>query len=137
MAISDGQGYTLRRVGRLGVGGEGIERYGYTPELPVDNRTKSSLTVGATKWTPSFLRAWWDKMKGSGASPALSSLGEVSMSVTAVFIDGAYLEKTLLYDHGKARIDFGRLVDAMVEGDNTPCEALEGAPVMAWSIRNR
>ena len=33
------------------------------------------------------------------------------MSVTAVFIDGAYLEKTLLYDHGKARIDFGRLVD--------------------------
>lgn len=40
------------------------------------------------------------------------------MSVTAVFIDGAYLEKTLLYDHGKARIDFGRLVDVMVEGDD-------------------
>ena len=40
MAISDGQGYTLRRVGRLGVGGEGIEKYGYTPELPVDNKTK-------------------------------------------------------------------------------------------------
>lgn len=39
------------------------------------------------------------------------------MSVTAVFIDGAYLEKTLLYDHGRARVDLGRLVDVMVEGD--------------------
>lgn len=39
------------------------------------------------------------------------------MGVTAVFIDGAYLEKVLLYDHAKARIHFGRLVDTMVEGD--------------------
>lgn len=39
------------------------------------------------------------------------------MSVAAVFIDGAYLEKVLLYDHGKAHIDFGRLVDIMVGGD--------------------
>ena len=39
------------------------------------------------------------------------------MSATAVFIDGAYLEKTLLYDHGKPRVDFGRLVDVMVEGN--------------------
>ena len=39
------------------------------------------------------------------------------MGVTAVFIDGAYLEKVLLYEHGKARIDFRRLVDVMVEGD--------------------
>ena len=39
------------------------------------------------------------------------------MGVTAVFIDGAYLEKILLLDHGRARIDFGRLVDTMVEGD--------------------
>ena len=39
------------------------------------------------------------------------------MSMTAVFIDGGYLEKVLLHDHNKARIDFGRLVDVMVEGD--------------------
>ena len=49
MAISDGQGYTLRRVGRLGVGGEGIERYGYTPALPVDNRTKLAYLT-ANRW---------------------------------------------------------------------------------------
>ncbi|MCY4582117.1 MAG: NYN domain-containing protein [Chloroflexi bacterium] len=36
--------------------------------------------------------------------------------MTAVFVDGAYLEKVLLYDHDKAPIDFGRLVAAMVEG---------------------
>ena len=39
------------------------------------------------------------------------------MGVTAIFIDGAYLEKVLLHDHGRARIDFGRLVATMVEGD--------------------
>lgn len=39
------------------------------------------------------------------------------MGVTAVFIDGAYLEKVLQHDHGSVRIDFGRLVAAMVEGD--------------------
>lgn len=40
------------------------------------------------------------------------------MGMTAVFIDGAYLEKVLLYDHAKARIDFRRLTDVMVgEGD--------------------
>lgn len=37
--------------------------------------------------------------------------------MAAVFIDGAYLEKVLLYDHDKAHIDFGRLVDIMVGGD--------------------
>ena len=36
------------------------------------------------------------------------------MGVTAVFIDGAYLEKVLRYDHGWARINFGSLVDTMV-----------------------
>lgn len=40
------------------------------------------------------------------------------MGMTAVFIDGGYLEKILLHDHGQARIDFGRLVEAMVEGDD-------------------
>ena len=40
------------------------------------------------------------------------------MSRTAVFIDGAYLEKVLLYDHDKARIDFGRLANVMAgDGD--------------------
>ena len=39
------------------------------------------------------------------------------MGLTAVFIDGAYLEKVLQYDHDRAQIDFGRLVDIMVEGD--------------------
>lgn len=39
------------------------------------------------------------------------------MGVTAVFIDGAYLEKVLFHDHGKPRIDFRLLVDLMVEGD--------------------
>lgn len=40
------------------------------------------------------------------------------MGMTAVFIDGAYLEKVLRYDHARARIDFGRLAAAMVgEGD--------------------
>ena len=67
MAILDGQGYTLRRVGRLGVGDEGIERSVIPPNSLLTTE-RSSLTVGATKWTPSFLRAWWDKMKGSGAS---------------------------------------------------------------------
>ena len=39
------------------------------------------------------------------------------MGMAAVFIDRAYLEKMLLHDHDKQRIDFGRLVDVMVEGD--------------------
>lgn len=39
------------------------------------------------------------------------------MGVTAVFIDGAYLEKVLQHDHGRARIDFGRLVAAIAGGD--------------------
>ena len=39
------------------------------------------------------------------------------MSRTAVFIDGAYLEKLLLYDHGKPSIDFKCLVETMIEGD--------------------
>ena len=61
-------------------------------------------------------------MVGKNEGVGLSSdpfliLAEVSVGVTAVFIDGAYLEKILLHDHGKARIDFGRLVDVMVEGD--------------------
>lgn len=37
------------------------------------------------------------------------------MGVAAVFIDGAYLEKMLLYDYSKQRTDFGLLVDIMVE----------------------
>lgn len=53
---------------------------------------------------------------GLASDPFLFRAG-VSMGVTAVFIDGAYLEKVLLHDHGKAKIDFGRLVDIMVEGD--------------------
>lgn len=40
------------------------------------------------------------------------------MGVTAVFIDGAYLEKVLLYDHDKARTDIGRLVEVMVGDDD-------------------
>jgi len=39
------------------------------------------------------------------------------LGVTAVFIDGAYLEKVFRYDHGGARIHFGRLVAAMVQSD--------------------
>ena len=40
------------------------------------------------------------------------------MGMTALFIDGAYLEKVLQHDHAKARIDFGKLAGAMVdEGD--------------------
>ena len=35
------------------------------------------------------------------------------MSVTAVFIDGGYLDKVLYYDHGNQRIDYAGLVDAM------------------------
>lgn len=39
------------------------------------------------------------------------------MSTTAVFIDGAYLEKLLLHDHGKPSIDFRCLVETMIEGE--------------------
>ena len=39
------------------------------------------------------------------------------MGVTAVFIDGGYLEKVLQHDHDKARIHLGHLVDVMVGGD--------------------
>ena len=40
------------------------------------------------------------------------------MGMSAVFIDGAYLEKVLLHDHNRVPIDFGLLVAAMVdEGD--------------------
>ena len=37
------------------------------------------------------------------------------MGMTAVFIDGAYLEKVLLHDHGRASIDFKLLVATMIE----------------------
>lgn len=40
------------------------------------------------------------------------------MGVTAVFIDGAYLEKVLQHDHDKAKIDFKRFVDVMVGKDS-------------------
>ena len=53
---------------------------------------------------------------GLASDPFLFLAGG-SMGVAAVFIDGGYLEKILLHDHGKAKIDFGRLVDVMVEGD--------------------
>ena len=36
------------------------------------------------------------------------------MGVTAVFIDGAYLEKVLQYDHAWARVDLGGLVNVIV-----------------------
>ncbi len=40
------------------------------------------------------------------------------MGMTAVFIDGGYLDKVLRYDHAEPRIDFGKLAGAMVgEGD--------------------
>ena len=40
------------------------------------------------------------------------------MGMTAVFIDGAYLEKVLLYDHGRPSINFELLAAAMInEGD--------------------
>ena len=40
------------------------------------------------------------------------------MGMTAVFIDGAYIEKVLRYDHANEKIDFGKLVNIMVdEGD--------------------
>ena len=35
------------------------------------------------------------------------------MSVTAVFIDGGYLDKVLYHDHANRRIDYARLVGAM------------------------
>lgn len=56
------------------------------------------------------------KGRSSWAGPFFVLTREIPMGVTAVFIDGGYLEKVLLYDHGKARIDFGRLVATMVEG---------------------
>lgn len=37
------------------------------------------------------------------------------MGVTAVFIDGGYLEKVLQHEHGSAQVDFERLVSAMVD----------------------
>ena len=41
------------------------------------------------------------------------------MAATAVFIDGAYLQKVLLHDHGRATIDYGKLALAMVgEGED-------------------
>ena len=40
------------------------------------------------------------------------------MGMTALFIDGAYLEKVLLHDHARARIDLGKLAALMVnDGD--------------------
>ena len=57
------------------------------------------------------------KMKGPGSSSAFFSSGGMPVSMTAVFIDGGYLEKVLQHDHDKARIDFGLLVDVMVGGD--------------------
>lgn len=36
---------------------------------------------------------------------------------TAVFIDGAYLEKVLQYEHARAKVDFRLLVDAMIGDD--------------------
>ena len=39
------------------------------------------------------------------------------MGVTAVFIDGAYLEKVLQHDHARAKINFGDLVDTIVGND--------------------
>ena len=40
------------------------------------------------------------------------------MGMTAVFIDGAYLEKVLQHDHAKAQINFGKLADTMVGEGN-------------------
>ena len=40
------------------------------------------------------------------------------MGMTAVFIDGAYLEKVLKHDHAEARIDFGKLTKIMVGDSN-------------------
>ena len=37
------------------------------------------------------------------------------MGVTAVFIDGGYLEKVLQHEHAGAQVDFERLVSAMVD----------------------
>lgn len=39
------------------------------------------------------------------------------MGMTAVFIDGGYLDKVLYLDHGNARIDFEKLSRAMSEPD--------------------
>jgi uncharacterized LabA/DUF88 family protein len=39
------------------------------------------------------------------------------MGVTAVFIDGGYLDKVLLHDHQSQRIDFEKLVAEMVASD--------------------
>ena len=39
------------------------------------------------------------------------------MAVTAVFIDGAYLQKVLLHDHDKASVDYGHLANAMIGDD--------------------
>ena len=39
------------------------------------------------------------------------------MGVSAVFIDGGYLEKVLRYDHSEPRIDFEKLAHAMCEPD--------------------
>ena len=40
------------------------------------------------------------------------------MGVSAVFIDGGYLEKVLKHDHGQPKIDFAKLAKAMSEPDN-------------------
>ncbi len=71
----------------------------------------------------SIPKARWEKMKkGKGRFvPALSlfwcASQQASTVFTAVFIDGAYLEKVLQHEHSRARVDFRLLVDAMVGDD--------------------